>query len=78
MRSMILLRNAAAVIAVIFVLGQSQSATAEGGGFKVYEDNACADYYGTVGSFAGVESLNDDGIIHSFKNPGSETCWVAS
>jgi len=75
---MILLRNAAAVAAVFFALGQAQVATAEGGGFKVYEDNACADYYGTVGSFAGVESLHDDGIIHSFKYPGSSTCWVAS
>ena len=78
MKSMILLRNAAAVIAVVFVLGQGQSATAEGGALRVYEDDACADYYGTVGSLEGVEALHEAGIIHSFKNPGSETCWVAS
>ncbi|MDE0442997.1 MAG: hypothetical protein OXL38_12855 [Gammaproteobacteria bacterium] len=48
MKPMILLRNAAAVAAVFFALGQAQFATAEGGGFKVYEDNACADYYGAL------------------------------
>ena len=77
MKSIILFRNAAAVIALAFALGQSQFATAEGGVFKVYEDTACAIPYGSVGSFDGVEALHKAGIIHSFKYPGSSTCWVA-
>lgn len=78
MKPMILLRNAAAVTAMVFALGQAQFVTAEGAGFSVYSDNACATFYGTVGSYAGVEALHAAKLVYSFKFPNGSTCWKAT